>query len=192
MRFCCLLKLRRQTATKAHQCHCLQSANDFFLWQKQFWQAKPPIGHYLIISLAFSSTSNTSILNSLLTSTSTMSHLNAGRLNLASLRDVSRYDLFALIDGIEGTKSMIWDSKLVGPFGLISDYGLLKEHKIVQMLELRAGNLPSINAQNLVYFMRPELPFIDIVAGNCTFLMLMPLISFFTLLYYRKHSPRKW
>lgn len=98
-----------------------------------------------------------------------MSHLNAGRLNLATLRDVSRSELFALIDAIEGTKSMVWDSKLVGPFGLISDYSLLKEHKIVQMLELRAGSLPTINAQNLVYFMRPELPFIDIIAGNLVF-----------------------
>lgn len=98
-----------------------------------------------------------------------MSHLNAGRLNLATLRDVSRSELFSLIDAIEGTKSMVWDSKLVGPFGLISDYSLLKEHKIVQMLELRAGSLPNISAQNLVYFMRPELPFIDIIAGNLVF-----------------------
>ena len=95
-----------------------------------------------------------------------MSHLNSGRLNLSTVRDVSRSELFSLFDGIDGTKSMVWDSKLVGPFGLISDYSLLKEHKIVQMLELRGGKLPNINGQNLVYFLRPELSFIDIIAGN--------------------------
>lgn len=89
-----------------------------------------------------------------------MSHLN-----LSTLQGVSRSDLFALLDAIEGTKSMVWDSKLVGPFGLISDYNNLKEHKIIQMLELCNGTLPNISAQNLVYFIRPELPFIDTIAG---------------------------
>lgn len=95
-----------------------------------------------------------------------MSHLNSGRLNLSSIRDVSRSVLFSLLDSIEGTKSMVWDSKLIGPFGLISDYGLLKEHKIVQMLELRGGRLLSnISAQNVIYFIRPKSAFMDIISG---------------------------
>lgn len=96
-----------------------------------------------------------------------MSHLNSGRLNLSSIRDVSRSVLFSLLDSIEGTKSMVWDSKLIGPFGLISDYGLLKEHKIVQMLELRGGRLLSnISAQNVIYFIRPKSAFMDIISEN--------------------------
>ena len=94
-----------------------------------------------------------------------MSYLNSGRLNLSLLRDVSRSDLFALLDSMDGTKAMVWDSKLVGPFGLISDYSLLKEHKVTQMLEFRAGTLPNISTQNLIYFIRPLLSFIDIIAG---------------------------
>lgn len=95
-----------------------------------------------------------------------MSYLNSGPLNFSTLRDVARSELFSLLDSIEGTKSMVWDSKLVGPLGLISDYSLLKEHKVIQMLELRTGKLPSINSQNLVYFIRPDLSFCDTIAGK--------------------------
>ena len=95
-----------------------------------------------------------------------MSHLNSGRLNLSCLRDISRLEFLNLLDSIEGTKSMVWDSKLVGPLGLISDYSLLKEHKVIQLLELRKGKLPNINSQNLIYFIRPELSFCNTIAGN--------------------------
>lgn len=97
---------------------------------------------------------------------SKMSHLNTGRLNLSTLRDLSRAELFTLLDAIDGSKAMVWDNQLITPFGLISDYKLLKEHGVGQMLELRSGGLPTVNAQNLIYFIRPRLAFIDIIAGK--------------------------
>lgn len=95
-----------------------------------------------------------------------MSHLNSGYLNLSVLRDVARTELFAMLDSIDGSKVMVWDQKLIGPFGLVSDYSLLKEHKVIQMLEIRGGTLPNITAQNLIYFIRPVLSFIDLIAGE--------------------------
>lgn len=95
-----------------------------------------------------------------------MAHLNSGRLNLSTLREIAREDLFNLLDSIHDNKTMILDPKLIGPLGLISDYSSLKEHKIIQMLELNSGPLPSIKTNNLIYFIRSKLSFMDIIAGT--------------------------
>ena len=95
-----------------------------------------------------------------------MSHLNSGRLNLASLRDLSRTEFLGLLDDIDGTKSIVWDQKLITPFNLVSDYSLLKGHGVVQGLELRAGQLPPIKAQNVVYLVQPILSYMDIIVGK--------------------------
>lgn len=117
-----------------------------------------------------------------------MYFLNSGRINLSQIRDYARTELFNLLDAIDGSKSMVWDSSLVGPFGLISDYKLLKEHKVNQMLELRSGTLPTINTKNIVYFLRPNLASMNIIAGNHCLAGTFPkLIHLFLFFLYRKH-----
>lgn len=100
-----------------------------------------------------------------------MAHLNSGRLNLSMLREIAREDLFSLLDSINDNKTMILDPKLIGPLGLISDYTSLKEHKIIQMLELNSGTLPPIKTNNLIYFIRPKLSFMDIIAGTLLYFL---------------------
>ncbi|KAF7490062.1 Vacuolar protein sorting-associated protein 33A [Sarcoptes scabiei] len=95
-----------------------------------------------------------------------MSYLDSTRLNLSMLKEIARTDLFTLLDSIDGSKAIVWDPKLISPIGLISDYSDLKLHEVVQMLELRAGKLPSINAQNLIYFIRPILASIEVIADQ--------------------------
>ena len=54
----------------------------------------------------------------------------------------------------------------MGPFGLLADFTFLKQNGVVQMFQLRMGQLPPINTDNVVYVMRAELSLIDMVADN--------------------------
>ncbi|OTF82000.1 vacuolar protein sorting-associated protein 33A-like protein [Euroglyphus maynei] len=110
-----------------------------------------------------------------------MAHLNSGRLNLSLLRDFQRTDLFALLDSIEGTKAIVWDQQLIAPFELISNIISFKEHKVVQNLKFGSVQWSMIEAQNVVYFIRPTLSYMDAIAEdirasesnrNCNFHMI--------------------
>ncbi|XP_075680872.1 vacuolar protein sorting-associated protein 33A [Dermatophagoides pteronyssinus] len=95
-----------------------------------------------------------------------MTHLNSGRLNLSTLRDFQRTDLFALLDSIDGTKAIVWDQQLIAPFELISNITSFMEHKVVQNLKFRSVQGSMIEAQNIVYFIRPTLSYMDAIADD--------------------------
>jgi hypothetical protein len=95
-----------------------------------------------------------------------MSHLSSGRLNLSYVKELAKHELLDCLDKCDGNKAIVWDQKLVGPFGLIADYILLKEHKVIQMFELRNGKLPEISAQHIIYLTRTQLSFMDTIADN--------------------------
>ncbi|KAH9528320.1 Vacuolar protein sorting-associated protein 33A [Dermatophagoides farinae] len=95
-----------------------------------------------------------------------MSHLNSGRLNLSSLRDFQRTDLFALLDSIDGTKAIVWDQQLIAPFELISNIKSFMEHKVIQNLKFRSVQGSMVEAQNVVYFIRPTLSYMDTIAED--------------------------
>ena len=95
-----------------------------------------------------------------------MSHLSTGRLNLSYIRELAKHNLLDLLDKCVGTKAIVWDQKLVGIFGLVADYLLLKEHEVIQMFELRAGKLPEISAKHVIYITRSKLSFMDKIADN--------------------------
>lgn len=95
-----------------------------------------------------------------------MSHLSTGRLNLSHVKELAKHELLECLDRCVGTKAIVWDQKLVAPFGLIADYITLKDHKVIQMFELRSGKLPQINAQHVIYLIRTKLSFMDTIADN--------------------------
>ncbi|KAK2161895.1 hypothetical protein LSH36_108g07122 [Paralvinella palmiformis] len=94
------------------------------------------------------------------------SHLSGGRINIAILRESYRRELLECLDRCSGSKAVVWDDALAGPFGLIAEYPLLKEHEADKMYPLRPGRLPQNSVQNIIFIVRPKLSLMDMVAQN--------------------------
>ncbi|XP_053224346.1 vacuolar protein sorting-associated protein 33A isoform X4 [Podarcis raffonei] len=93
-------------------------------------------------------------------------HLNSGRVNLMALREAGRKELREFLDKCAGSKAIVWDEYLTGPFGLIAQYSLLKEHEVEKMFTLKPGRLPPADVKNIIFFVRPRLELMDIIAEN--------------------------
>ncbi|XP_041347888.1 vacuolar protein sorting-associated protein 33A-like [Gigantopelta aegis] len=93
-------------------------------------------------------------------------HLSSGKINLGLLRDCYRREFLECLDKCLGTKALVWDDALTGPFGLIAEYSLLKEHEVEKMFPLRSAGLPQSNVQNIVFITRPKLDLMEIIAQN--------------------------
>ncbi|XP_039218625.1 vacuolar protein sorting-associated protein 33A [Crotalus tigris] len=93
-------------------------------------------------------------------------HLSSGRVPLTALREAGRRELRAFLDKCAGSKAIVWDEYLTGPFGLIAQYSLLKEHEVEKMFTLKGGLLPPADVKNIIFFVRPRLELMDIIADN--------------------------
>ncbi|XP_060105435.1 vacuolar protein sorting-associated protein 33A [Heteronotia binoei] len=93
-------------------------------------------------------------------------HLSSGRVNLTLLREAGRRELREFLDKCAGSKAIVWDEYLTGPFGLIAQYSLLKEHEVEKMFTLKPGRLPLADVRNIIFFVRPRLELMDIIAEN--------------------------
>uniref|UniRef100_A0A8C8HDV5 Vacuolar protein sorting-associated protein 33A n=1 Tax=Oncorhynchus tshawytscha TaxID=74940 RepID=A0A8C8HDV5_ONCTS len=93
-------------------------------------------------------------------------HLSYGRVNLNILREAARKELREFLDKCAGSKAIVWDEYLTGPFGLIAQYSLLKEHEVEKMFTLKGGRLPAADVKNIIFFVRPRLELMDIIAEN--------------------------
>lgn len=93
-------------------------------------------------------------------------NLSAGRINLAVLRESYRRELLDMLDKCEGFKALVWDDALTGPFGLIAEYTLLKEHEVERMFPLQKTKLPSCNVKNIIFICRPKYSLMDHIAYN--------------------------
>ncbi|CAL9708472.1 unnamed protein product [Knipowitschia caucasica] len=93
-------------------------------------------------------------------------HLSYGRVNLNILREAARKELREFLDKCAGSKAIVWDEYLTGPFGLIAQYSLLKEHEVEKMFTLKRGRLPSADVKNIIFFVRPRIELMEIIADN--------------------------
>ncbi|XP_055462230.1 vacuolar protein sorting-associated protein 33A [Psammomys obesus] len=93
-------------------------------------------------------------------------HLSYGRVNLNVLREAVRRELREFLDKCAGSKAIVWDEYLTGPFGLIAQYSLLKEHEVEKMFTLKEGRLPAADVKNIIFLVRPRLELMDIIADN--------------------------
>ncbi|XP_057277258.1 vacuolar protein sorting-associated protein 33A isoform X2 [Pezoporus wallicus] len=93
-------------------------------------------------------------------------HLSSGRVNLTALREAGRRELREFLDKCAGSKAIVWDESLTGPFGLIAQYSLLKEHEVEKMFTLKPGRLPQADVKNIIFFVRPRLELMDIITDN--------------------------
>ncbi|CAG0879490.1 unnamed protein product [Cyprideis torosa] len=88
------------------------------------------------------------------------------RVNLSLVKELTRADLLSQLDRFPGTKAIVWDEKLTGPFGLVAEYSLLKERDAVKMVPLATGRLPPLQVDHVMFITRPRVPLMDIVAEN--------------------------
>ncbi|XP_078360973.1 vacuolar protein sorting-associated protein 33A-like isoform X2 [Oculina patagonica] len=93
-------------------------------------------------------------------------HLSSGRVNVGLLRECARRELLQCLNKQPGSKALVWDDKLTGPFGLIAEYKLLKEHEVEVMFPLRPGRLPPSQVHNVIFITRPKPSLMDIIADN--------------------------
>ncbi|XP_064612161.1 vacuolar protein sorting-associated protein 33A-like [Liolophura sinensis] len=93
-------------------------------------------------------------------------HLSSGKVNLGLLRDFYRKEFLDCLDKCMGTKALVWDDQLTGPFGLIAEYSLLKEHEVEKMFPLQGTALPPSNVHNIIFVSRPRLELMDQVAQS--------------------------
>ncbi|ELW65502.1 Vacuolar protein sorting-associated protein 33A, partial [Tupaia chinensis] len=63
-------------------------------------------------------------------------------------------------------QAIVWDESLTGPFGLIAQYSLLKEHEVEKMFTLRGSRLPAADVKNVIFLVRPRLELMDVIAEN--------------------------
>ncbi|ERE75987.1 vacuolar protein sorting-associated protein 33A-like protein [Cricetulus griseus] len=69
-------------------------------------------------------------------------------------------------DPLEKQQAIVWDEYLTGPFGLIAQYSLLKEHEVEKMFTLKGNRLPAADVKNIIFLVRPRLELMDIIAEN--------------------------
>nr|XP_030716065.1 vacuolar protein sorting-associated protein 33A isoform X3 [Globicephala melas] len=93
-------------------------------------------------------------------------HLSYGRVNLNVLREAVRRELREFLDKCAGSKAIVWDEYLTGPFGLIAQYSLLKEHEVEKMFTLKGSRLPAADVKNIIFVVRPRLELMDVIAEN--------------------------
>lgn len=82
------------------------------------------------------------------------------------LREAVRRELREFLDKCAGSKAIVWDEYLTGPFGLIAQYSLLKEHEVEKMFTLKGSRLPAADVKNIIFLVRPRLELMDIIAEN--------------------------
>ncbi|CAG5119015.1 unnamed protein product, partial [Candidula unifasciata] len=93
------------------------------------------------------------------------SHLNSSKLNLGILREFYRREFLESIDKCIGTKALVWDDGLTGPFGLIAEASLLKEqHEVERMFRLQSSGLPASSVQNIIFIVRPRLSLMEVIS----------------------------
>ena len=93
-------------------------------------------------------------------------YLSAGRINVGLIRELARKELLECLDICSGNKALVWDVKLVGQFGLIAEYSRLKQHGVIQMLQLKHGPLQHLNVDHVIYLVRPQISLMNMIASN--------------------------
>ena len=64
----------------------------------------------------------------------TQSELNSGRVKIGDVKEVAKQEFLELLEKFDGSKALIWDSDLTGPMGLIAEYSVIKEHKVITIV----------------------------------------------------------
>lgn len=60
----------------------------------------------------------------------------------------------------------MWDESLTNPVSLIAKPAVLKDHNVVKMFPIKAGDLPNVDVRNFIFITRPSLQLMNKIATN--------------------------
>ncbi|KAL9716381.1 Vacuolar protein-sorting-associated protein 33 [Leucoagaricus gongylophorus] len=87
------------------------------------------------------------------------------QLNLEVFRDIAKKSLVDALNAVNGAKTLVLDSSIAGPLGLVAEVSLLKHHGVDKMFWLESGPL-SATTTNIVYLLRPSIRHVKIIADQ--------------------------
>lgn len=93
-------------------------------------------------------------------------HLTTGRVNLGLLRDDARSELTEYFCNLDGSKAIIWDPELMGPFNVIGDNSFLRQNGVNQMFQIQSGCIQATMADHIIYVIRPTHSVIKKITEN--------------------------
>lgn len=80
-------------------------------------------------------------------------------INLSTIKNDYQNCLFDLLDKFEGTKSIIWDDNLIGPFELVAKASSLKQHdtsKLFRLSDIKVAVFNEIKTDFILFFTRKD------------------------------------
>ncbi|GMK53666.1 hypothetical protein CspeluHIS016_0102520 [Cutaneotrichosporon spelunceum] len=75
--------------------------------------------------------------------------------DVAVLRELGKQALVEALNEVQGAKTLVLDSALAGPLGLVTDVASLKHHGVDKMFWLEPGPL-NVSTRNVVWLCRPK------------------------------------
>ena len=84
--------------------------------------------------------------------------------NFNSVRELARKEISELLDKCNGTKALVWDEGLTGPFDLLAKHQFFKERSVIRMFSMKSTKLPKISTENIIFITRPGLEQMDKIA----------------------------
>nr|ODN95550.1 ATP-binding protein [Cryptococcus depauperatus CBS 7855] len=97
------------------------------------------------------------------TSESTARQLPGRGLEVGVLSELAKTALVEKLNDIQGAKTLILDSGVAGPLGLVTEVALLKHQAVDKMFWLEPGPL-NVNTRNVIWLCRPKMEFMTLIA----------------------------
>ncbi|KAL0582013.1 Vacuolar protein-sorting-associated protein 33 [Marasmius crinis-equi] len=90
---------------------------------------------------------------------------NDHTLDTSILREINKKALVDALNAVNGAKTLVLDTNLAGPLGLVAEVALLKHHGVDKMFWLEPGPL-TLATPNVVYLCRPTIKYVKIIADH--------------------------
>lgn len=90
---------------------------------------------------------------------------SSNNLDLSFIKLEAQRRLFKLLDKFEGTKTIVWDDKLIGPFEFVASASLLRDHEATRLFRL-SDMRPSFTKSTdyVLFFLRKDYQVVKFVA----------------------------
>lgn len=89
--------------------------------------------------------------------------MTGGKVDFALIREATRLELVKLLDSVQGTKAIVWDEKLAGPFSQVADYAFLRTHDVCKMYYINKNKLPTNNVAHIIFLTRAHTQLMDLI-----------------------------
>lgn len=92
---------------------------------------------------------------------------SSSNLDLSFIKLDAQRRLFKLLDKFEGTKTIVWDDNLIGPFEFVASASLLRKHDAIKFFRLSDVRLTlTTNTDYTLFFLRKDYQVAKFVAEN--------------------------